>query len=123
MNEFDTLLDSEDLDVSVAADSSDTLSRSSENSEDESENGENSEHLEDSGDSDSYDFESLISNQLLIQEQIDNLNSNVCIMNDNLITLNNNMLYVIGINALLLFFTLVNFAIRIFNNTLGLGKA
>lgn len=123
MNGYDTLYHSESFDVLVPTYLADSVSSSGENSENESENGENSEYLEDSGDSSSSDFDGVISNQVLIQEQIDNLNSNICIMNDNLIKLNNNVLYLIGINALVLFFTLVNFAIRIFNNTLGLGKA
>lgn len=123
MNEFQLLYDSEDFSVLLPNYLSDSLSSSSEVGENESENAENFERGEDSSSSTTFSIDDVYSNQITMIEQIDNLNSNLCIMNDNLILVNNNLLYLIGVSALLLFFTLVNFAIRIFNNTLGLGKA
>lgn len=123
MDEYNVLYSSEDFTVSVPTYLFDSSSDSLETGEIESENGEDSERSEDSGVTTNFIIDDVYSNQLQIISQIDNLNSNLCIMNDNLIQVNNNLLYLIGVCALLLFFTLINFVIRIFNNTLGLGKA
>lgn len=123
MNEYELLYGDEDISVLLPTYLADSVSDSSEVGENESENGEDTEYSESSGVSTSFNIDDVYSNQITIINQLDNLNSNLCIMNDNLITLNNNVLYLIGVSALLLFFTLINYVIRIFNNTLGLGKA
>lgn len=122
MDDFQLLYDNEVFSVYLPTYLADPVSTSAEESENERENGEDSEYSENTGDTSSYDLDNVVSNQVLIQEQIDNLNNNVCILNDNLIKVNNVLLFCTGVSTLLLFFTLVNFAIRIFNNTLGLGK-
>lgn len=122
MNDFQLLYDSEDFSVLLPTYLADSVSDSSEVGEIESENSEDPEYSEDSVDSASYTIDDLYINQVTLINQVDNLNSNICIMNDNLITLNNNVLFLIGVSALMLFFTLINYVIRIFNNTLGLGK-
>ena len=122
MDEFQLLYDSEDFSVLLPSYLADSVSDSVEVGENESENGEDLERSEDSGDSSSFDFDNVLSNQAIIIDQLDNLNNNLCILNDNLISVHDKLLYLIGVTALLLFFTLVNFAIRILNNTLGLGK-
>lgn len=122
MNEYELLYDSEDFSVLLPNYLGDSVFDSSEVGEIESENGEDFEYSEDSGDINTFTIDDVYANQLALITQVDNLNSNVCIMNDNLIKVNNNLLFLIGVSALALFFTFVNFAIRIFNNTLGLGK-
>lgn len=122
MDEFQLLYSDEDISVLVPTYLADSVSDSVKNRENESENGEDLEYSEDSAVSSTFTIDDVYSNQVFMIDQIDNLNSNLCIMNDNLIQLNNNVLYLIGVTALLLFFTLINFVIRIFNNTLGLGK-
>lgn len=123
MNEYELLYSDEDISVLLPTYLADSVSDSSEVGENESEDGEDTEYSESSGVSTTFNIDDVYSNQITIINQLDNLNSNLCIMNDNLITLNNNVLYLIGVSALLLFFTLINYVIRIFNNTLGLGKA
>ena len=122
MDEFQLLYDDENVSVLLPTYLVDTLSSSDQESEMEGENFEDSEFSENSGDSSVGSIDDVIINQNTIIAQIDNLNSNLCVFNDNLIILNNNLLFLIGVSSLALFFTLVNFAIRIFNNTLGLGK-
>lgn len=122
MNDFQLLFDSEDFSVLLPTYLASSVSDSSEVGETETENGEDDQYNQDPGDSSSYDLVDVYSNQVIMISAIDNLNSNVCIMNENLITMNSNLLFLIGVSALALFFTLVNFVIRIFNNTLGLGK-
>lgn len=123
MNEYELLYGDEDISVLLPTYLVDSVSDSSEVRENESKDGEDIEYSESSGVSTTFNIDDVYSNQITIINQLDNLNSNLCIMNDNLITLNNNVLYLIGVSALLLFFTLINYVIRIFNNTLGLGKA
>ena len=122
MNEYELLYDSENFSVLLPSYLADLVSDSSEIGEIESENSEDFEYSENSGDTSSFTIDDVYSNQLTLISQLDNLNSNVCIMNENLITVNDHLMFLIGVSALALFFTLVNFAIRIFNNTLGLGK-
>ena len=122
MNDFELLYDSEDFSVLLPGYLADSVSDSSEIGETESENGEDIEYSENSGDTSSFTIDDVYANQITLINQLDILNSNVCIMNDNLITVNDHLMFLIGVSALALFFTLVNFAIRIFNNTLGLGK-
>ena len=123
MNEYELLYDSEDFSVLLPGYLADSVSSPSEVGENESENGEDIEYSENTGDNASFTIDDVYTNQLTLISQLDNLNSNVCIMNDNLITVNDHLMFLIGVSTLALFFTLVNFAIRIFNNTLGLGKA
>lgn len=120
---YETLYTDENITVLLPDYLSDSLSDSDTESENERENAEDNQLSEDSDTSGNNDYSDILANQILISEQIDNLNSNVCIMNDNLITLNSNILYLIGINALILFFSLVQIVYRIFVNTLCLGKA
>ena len=122
MDDFQLLYDSEDFSILLPNYLADSVSDSLEVGENESQNGEDLERSENTGDTSSFDFDNVLSNQAIIITQLDNLNSNICILNDNLISVHDKLLYLIGVSALLLFFTLVNFAIRIFNNTLGLGK-
>lgn len=122
MDEFQFLYDSEDFSVLLPNYLADTVSNSVEVGENEFEDGEDIERSEDSDNTSSVDYNDVLSNQAIIIEQLDYLNSNLCILNDNLISVHDKLLYLIGVTALLLFFTLVNFAIRILNNTLGLGK-
>lgn len=122
MNDFQLLYDSEDFSVLLPTYLASAVSDSSEIGQTETENGEDDQYNQDTDNSSSYNLDDVYANQVTMIAAIDNLNSNVCIMNDNLITMNSNLLYLIGVSALALFFTLVNFVIRIFNNTLGLGK-
>lgn len=122
-DEFQLLYGDEDISVLVPNYLVGSDSDSLEEREDESENIEDTEYSETSGSSSVFSIDDVYNNQITMILSIENLNSNVCIMNDNLIMVNNNLLYLIGVSALLLFFTLVNFVIRIFNNTLGLGRA
>lgn len=119
--DYELLYDSEDFSVLLPDYLSDSVSDSSEIGE-KSETVENSEYSEDSGSTGSVTLDSIYSNQVLIMESIDNLNNNVCILNENVVILHQAVLYGVGIVALLLFFKLVDYVIRIFNGTLGLGK-
>lgn len=122
MDEFQLLYDDENVSVLLPTYLTDSLSDSLQESEVETENGEDSEYSEDSGDNSVGSIDDVIAYEVILSDQINNLNSNVCILNDNLIKVNSNLLFLIGVSSLALFFTLVNIAIRIFNNTLGLGK-
>lgn len=122
MDGFQVLFDSEDFSVLLPTYLASAVSDSSEVGEVENENGEDYQYSEDSGDSSSVTLDDVYANQVTMNESLDLLNSNLCVMNDNLIVIHNNLLFLIGVSALALFFTLVNFAIRIFNNTLGLGR-
>ena len=110
-----TIYDSQDFSVLVPASllSSDDSSDSIEESE--GENQEDSEPLQDSGDSSSYDLDDVYTYEVEISEQIDNLNTNICILNEN-----------IKFCVLLLFVVVVGiifrFVISLFNNVLGLGQ-
>ena len=110
-----TIYDSQDFSVLVPASilSSDDSSDSIEEYE-----GENEEVIEpgqDSGDSSSYDLDDVYTYEVEISEQIDNLNTNICILNEN-----------IKFCVLLLFVVVVGiifrFVISLFNNVLGLGQ-
>jgi len=122
MDEFQLLYDDENVSVLLPTYLADTVSDSFQESEIETENGEDSQYSENSGDYSVGSIDDVIANENIIINQLDTLNSNLCIFNDNLIKVNSNLLFLIGVSALALFFTLVNFVIRIFNNTLGLGK-
>lgn len=110
-----TIYDSQDFSVLVSAsllssdDSSDTFE------EYEGENQEDIELVQNSGDSSSYDLDDVYTYEVEISEQIDNLNTNICILNEN-----------IKFCVLLLFVVVVGiifrFVISLFYNVLGLGQ-
>lgn len=110
-----TIYDSQDFSVLVPTsllgsdDSSDSIE------EYEGENEKDIEPVQDSGDSSSYDLDDVYSYEVEISEQIDNLNSNICILNEN-----------IKFCVLLMFVVVVGiifrFVISLFNNVLGLGQ-
>ena len=110
-----TIYDSQNFSVLVPASllSSDDSSDSIE--EYEGENEKAFEYLQDSRDSSTYDLDDVYSYEVEISEQIDNLNTNICILNEN-----------IKFSVLLLFVVVVGiifrFVISLFNNVLGLGQ-
>lgn len=110
-----TIYDSQDFSVLVPASLFGSYDSSDSVEEYEGENEKNSESLQDSGNTSTYDIDDVYSYEVIISEQIDNLNSNICILNEN-----------IKFCVLLLFVVVVGiifrFVISLFNNVLGLGQ-
>lgn len=115
VGDYNLIYDSEDFSVLSPRyiDSSDSVT---------GQEGIEGENEEISSDIESSDFDysdyynNIIDNQLLIQSQIDNLNSNVC-------TLNHNLVITCGLLCTIVIITVVKLGWYILNNLLGLGNA
>ena len=103
-------------DIILDSDSSDTLIlRSSTDEDSEFEEGEDLESVEENNIDYSSSLDDVNSSLESLILQVDNLNDNVCIMNENL-------KFCVGLECAIVFFLLVKTAYHILNNLLGLGK-
>ena len=115
VGDYNIIYDSEDFTVLSPSYIDSSFSASNEEGFDGEEE-ESSSDIESSDIDYSDYYNSIIDNQLLIQSQIDNLNENVC-------TLNTNLVITCGLLCTIVIITVVKLGWYILNNLLGLGNA